>query len=564
MAADKDLTFEISLSVLDHLGRNLYRSFATVLGEAISNSWDADADNVWINIDENQGSFLVKDDGDGMTFSDFQNKFLKIGYSKRHGGETRSSKGRPYIGRKGIGKLALLSGAESVTIISKTDKTDYIGGTINNKELDKAIDKDLIPSEYRLEKPKAEEFAEYTKDHIKGTIIRFDHLNEGIKHTLAYIRKIVALYFRFALLDPKFKIFINDVQVGLEDLNDLVSKTQFLWQLNDYEDPFLELFSGDEPKQKLLEPVKPVGLGKGIEGFIASVGKPRDLKIFGEDERVGIDLFVNGRVRERNILSHTPTSRVPENYLYGQIHFNGMDDEKDRFATAREGIVSDDPKFKYMLGEIDKIIGSILEDWDKWRIRHKAEGDPENKRISRVERSSRSLYNAVSEEYVSTPERTENTKVKGWVDDLTEDAHFNFQSYAECFVSENLVRKHIAEKKMPLIKDAKEEIKKYQQKEKASRKKGNVNIALRKNADNLSYLTMETLAKQVDHGKDMLKDSSLRRDANTYKPVRDALMHTALLTDDAKTLLSSTYHNIKGRVSKILNGEDEDDKTEKS
>lgn len=38
--------FEISLSVLNHLGRNLYRNFITVIGEAISNSWDADAKNV--------------------------------------------------------------------------------------------------------------------------------------------------------------------------------------------------------------------------------------------------------------------------------------------------------------------------------------------------------------------------------------------------------------------------------------------------------------------------------------------------------------------------------------
>ena len=43
MADNSEFTFEISLSVLDHLGRHLYRSFATVLGEAISNAWDADA-----------------------------------------------------------------------------------------------------------------------------------------------------------------------------------------------------------------------------------------------------------------------------------------------------------------------------------------------------------------------------------------------------------------------------------------------------------------------------------------------------------------------------------------
>ena len=39
---NSSFTFNISLSVLNHLGRNLYRNFITVLGEAISNSWDAD------------------------------------------------------------------------------------------------------------------------------------------------------------------------------------------------------------------------------------------------------------------------------------------------------------------------------------------------------------------------------------------------------------------------------------------------------------------------------------------------------------------------------------------
>src|SRR6267378_4562359 len=106
MADNRPFTFEISLSVLNHLGRHLYRSFATVLGEAISNAWDADARNVWIYLDKKDG-FWIKDDGDGMTANDFQNKFLKIGYSKRKSGKTRSDDGRPFIGRKGIGKLAL-------------------------------------------------------------------------------------------------------------------------------------------------------------------------------------------------------------------------------------------------------------------------------------------------------------------------------------------------------------------------------------------------------------------------------------------------------------------------
>ena len=118
-----------SLSVLNHLGRNLYRSFATVLGEAISNSWDADAENVWLWIDKNKNSFFIKDDGVGMNADDFRHKFLKIGYSKRTDGGERSAKGRPFIGRKGIGKLALLSCAERIVVISKTRGGEYIGGS---------------------------------------------------------------------------------------------------------------------------------------------------------------------------------------------------------------------------------------------------------------------------------------------------------------------------------------------------------------------------------------------------------------------------------------------------
>ena len=90
MENKKEFTFDISLSILNHLGRNLYRSFVTVLGEAISNAWDANADNVKIYVDRENNSFIIKDDGIGMSRDDFQNKFLKIGYTKRKSGETKS------------------------------------------------------------------------------------------------------------------------------------------------------------------------------------------------------------------------------------------------------------------------------------------------------------------------------------------------------------------------------------------------------------------------------------------------------------------------------------------
>ena len=75
MEDDNRFTFEISLNILNHLGRNLYRSFVTVLGEAISNAWDADAQNVHLYINRENNSFIIKDDGIGMSRDDFQNKF---------------------------------------------------------------------------------------------------------------------------------------------------------------------------------------------------------------------------------------------------------------------------------------------------------------------------------------------------------------------------------------------------------------------------------------------------------------------------------------------------------
>ena len=549
MTSDKLFTFQISLSVLDHLGRNLYRSFVTVLGEAISNSWDADANNVWIYVEKEKNSFFIKDDGDGMTADDFQNKFLKIGYSKRRKGEQFSRKGRPYIGRKGIGKLALLSCSDKITVISKIKNGKYVGGLIDNSDLDLAITEDLVPSEYPLEPFDLDFFAEHTENHEKGTIIYFENLKEGVRNSFDFLRKTVALYFRFSLLDPSFNIYINDQKVTLDDLNDLAQRTQFLWNINNLDDPYIK-----EKLTELKEPEKAISMAGNVRGFIASVKTPRTLKITNTDEKVGVDLFVNGRIRERNILRHIPTDRLVVSYLYGQLHINDLDDEKDRFTSSREGIVANDQKFKSFLENLRGKLNEIFDDWDKWRLKNREEGDIENRRMSRKERSSIGLFNAVSEEYdipkeSISPEKKK--KVDGWVRDLSEDAKYNFTSYAECFVSENLIRKHIQEKNIKFSTEAKDEVSMRKNNEIQNKKKGNVSIEIRKTPNASSYLSMDCLANLVDK-KDPIKEACLSRDANEYKPIRDALMHTALLTNEAKQKLTTVYENIKGRIKTLL------------
>ena len=207
----KQYNFNISLSILNHLGRNLYRNFITVLGEAVSNSWDADAHNVYITIDREARILIVRDDGEGMDEDDFQNKFLKIGYSKRKDKSTHTNSGRPYIGRKGIGKLALLSCAQTITVLTKKEKEELVGGIIDNAGLDKAIRNDISSDEYNLGVPDDTIIATYKELLGKeGTVIIFQDLKDGIRNRVEYITKLVALYFRFSLKDPKFNIYINE------------------------------------------------------------------------------------------------------------------------------------------------------------------------------------------------------------------------------------------------------------------------------------------------------------------------------------------------------------------
>lgn len=550
MASDSPFSFNISLSVLNHLGRNLYRNFITVLGEAISNSWDADAKEVWIYIDREKNFLIIKDDGDGMTTDDFQNKFLKIGYSKRKNGvdKTEGQK-RPFIGRKGIGKLALLSCAKRIHIASKTTDTEFIGGVIDNSGLNNAIDDDLTPQQYPLEIVDLSIYGQKKDNLTKGTIIYFEDIHEGIGNRVEYIRKLVALFFRFSLIDPTFKIFLNEDPITLNELNDLSQSTQFVWQINSMEDPYLKdkiSATSDHIKQ-----YKKVTSSLGISGFIASVEKPSQLKIKQTTETVTVDLYVNGRLREKDLLKHIPSTRVVESYLYGQIHFNSLDGETDRFTSSREGVISDDPLFKSFLDELNSIVQSLMKDWDSWRREINQDGDPDDTRITRKERKSRELFNTVVDEFVPPKASINRNLVDEWVKSLGDDAQFNLSSYAECFVSENLLRKFIKHKNIDLT-HLQSQLDDYKKREETARNIGNVSFDIRQNNEDLYYLSMDDLAITADRPTDKTKEAAIIRDAKTYKPVRDAMAHTSILTAIAKQSLNTTFENIKARLKILL------------
>lgn len=547
---ENHFTFDISLSVLNHLGRNLYRNAITILGEAISNSWDADAKNVWINIDRNDNSMEIIDDGKGMTYDDFQNKFLKIGYSKRKNGKFRTDSGRPFIGRKGIGKLALLSCANRVHIISKTHETNFVGGIVDNPNLDKAIKDDINSQEYKLEKINIKNYPHLNKIN-RGTYILFEGLNDGITNTVGYLKNLIALYFRFSLVDESFNIFVNNDKIDEKILSKLVEHTQFIWTINDIEDPFLTTIIKNSSKFK-----NNLKTEMNIRGYIASVFKPSQLKIRGAEERITIDLFVNGRLREKDILKHIPTSRVVESYVYGQIHFDGLDLEnpKDLFTSSREGVIPDDKIYNDFLEEIKKIFKIILDDWDELRRKNGYDGDPNNLKITPKARKAQELFNTtIKEMKANQNKKIKNNKiVENWIKDLSSESEYNIPSYVECFIAENLLRKYIIYNKMTLSKEAINEAKKWKNSEEKNKGIANISYDIRASLDNIYYLDMKFLSNFIDKANDKNKDPALSRSSDIYKPVRDAVGHTSLITPIAKKCLTLELENIKARVMKLM------------
>ena len=128
----------VGLPAVEGLGRGLYSNAAAVLTELIANAWDADATRVDITIkDDGDNSFVtVADNGCGMTPDQLNERYLMVGYRKRdnEGGESKMYK-RPYMGRKGLGKLSVFAIADTLSVTSKVEDHPAAGLTINYPDL---------------------------------------------------------------------------------------------------------------------------------------------------------------------------------------------------------------------------------------------------------------------------------------------------------------------------------------------------------------------------------------------------------------------------------------------
>ena len=112
----------ISRRIIQLFSEGLYSSPHKAVEELVSNSFDADAQNVHVilspDLMASDAVIVVIDDGEGMDPNTLKEHWI-IGRSKRR--EDSSNSGRKPIGKFGIGKLASYVLAERLTHICKSD-----------------------------------------------------------------------------------------------------------------------------------------------------------------------------------------------------------------------------------------------------------------------------------------------------------------------------------------------------------------------------------------------------------------------------------------------------------
>ncbi len=359
----------VDLNVLDHLGINLYSNIAAVLTEAVANAWDADAETVDIKIDSDGGWIEIIDDGIGMSVDDMNGKYLRVGYRRRdedveHGKTT--AKGRPVMGRKGLGKLSLFSIANVIEVKSAKDGAAH-GLRMTVEGIHESVQK-------------KEPF--YSPDSLpadkigvtKGTrIVLHDIKRQRLGRGVLALRKRLARRFSVIGEVHGFKINLDGHPITSADRGDL-PMVQFLWQLGD---DTLDL----TPATQLLEqeslPNRSDAWDTGwkVNGWIGTARFPKQLDSEDAGNLNGIVVFARGRLFHENVLDRLNDGRLYTKYLTGQIEadFLDADDAPDIATSDRQRVQEDDPRYGQLIAFLKSRLTQVEKRWTEWRRKHEVE-----------------------------------------------------------------------------------------------------------------------------------------------------------------------------------------------
>ncbi len=373
MTEDHMYTMTVDFAIVESLGINLYSNAAAVLSELVANAYDADATVVQITwkTDDAQDVVEIIDNGCGMDITNINKKFLVTGYKKRENeGNVSQEWERPFMGRKGIGKLSVFSIARHVQVYSSKTGSDSLGLEIRIEELEKRIkakkpyhpDPIEVPGEYRS----------------KDTRIVLRNLKrKRADLTVAALRKRLAR--RFDVLDQTppseggFKIQINGEDVTYADRQEL-KRLEYIWEFG-HESLPVEALPADIVRFTLPNKIVQPGKDWVIDGWIGTARVPSDLTA---DKEAGslknIIVLARKRPIQEGIIDKLDFSRVFGNYVTGQIEADFLDQEgEDDIATSdRQRLIEDDPRVQALQEFLRDAFSKASDTWNSVRPRRKA------------------------------------------------------------------------------------------------------------------------------------------------------------------------------------------------
>src|SRR5258706_14586660 len=105
---DKDtIVFQAEGRLLQELGLRLVAKPEVALVELIKNAYDADSSTCTVQLEDDETTLIVADEGYGMTLPDFKTKWMRIATSSKLAGQSSLKYHRPLTGAKGIGRFAV-------------------------------------------------------------------------------------------------------------------------------------------------------------------------------------------------------------------------------------------------------------------------------------------------------------------------------------------------------------------------------------------------------------------------------------------------------------------------
>lgn len=339
------LTLKFDPNTIEHLGISLYSKLPSVLSELVSNSWDADADNVKIYFyDKAEGKEIIyKDDGNGMSFEELNDKFLLIGRNRRKDlNERETAKGRLVIGKKGLGKLSVFGICNIIEIISVKD------GLLNHFKM-------------RIDDIKSSSNGTYNPELLKPKDTPTEEPNGTTLYLKSIRRKSGFNLDEIAVsLSKKFMIFDNlSLKIYLNDLNETIVTNELKFK------SFEEQFKWDFPNN-LDDDYKH---SSEVGGFILTTKTP-----IKDTEMSGVYLVSRGKIVNSASFYGLRDNDQFHSYVTGYLTVDFIDEfDEDVISTDRHSLNWENDETKDLQAYLQNVIRKIGNEWKKKRSEIKKE-----------------------------------------------------------------------------------------------------------------------------------------------------------------------------------------------